>query len=273
MGSEVHLKWSQFGFRSLTLRWAKAQQMALTDKYFMMLLCLSRLFWGRAVREPFCAVLCMFKLLFVTSEGARMQIQASILSWCKSGKQTTVVAGKQNGFFPTTRCVWSMPEDKLSLPENTSRSSRQFWCFRGVFWTLFSLFLSFYQTIRDSIWTLFLFWLIVSRAELRILVSFTPALISALCPPPPSLSFFIFPDSPGLYFKARWGHCVGKTLEVHFAQRRMQSHWRRWCVPERMIESERGVGGWFWRCGGGGRRWCKQLHPRLKTFNMPVRDL
>lgn len=225
--------------------------------------------------------LCMFNLLFVTSEGARMQIKASMLACCKSGKQATVVAGKQNGFFPTTRCVWLMPEDELSLPENTCRSRRHFCCLlrqvqpdvSEVLRDSFFLFLSFYQTIGDPIWTLSLFWLIVSRAEPRILVSFTPALISALCPPPPSLAFFIFPHSPGLYFKARWGHCVVKTLEVHSAQRRMQSHWRRWCVPERMMESECGVGGWFWRCGGGGRRWCKRLNPRLKTFNMHVCDL
>lgn len=65
----------------------------------------------------------MFSLVFVTSKRARMQIQVSILSCCKSCKQATVVAGKQNRFFPTTQCVWSMPEDKVSLPENTCHSS------------------------------------------------------------------------------------------------------------------------------------------------------
>lgn len=239
MGSEVHLKWSRFGFRSLTFRWAEPQHAASVDKYFMMLLCSSRLFWGGVVRELFflCGP-CTFDSLSETSEGAGMQIQVLNFSCCKSGKQATAVAGKQNGFFPTTRCVCSMPEDKLSLPENTSRSSRQSCCLlrqvqpdvSEVLQDCFPLpqFLPNDQRPHsDSL----------SHEQSWGSLCPTPVLISACCPPPPPLAFFIFPDSPGLYFKARWGHCVVKTLEVHFAQRRMQSHWRRWCVPERMIES------------------------------------
>lgn len=222
--------------------------------------------------------LCTLNLLFVTSEGGRMQIQASILSRCKSGTQATAVAGKQNGFFPTTRCVWSMPEDKLSLPENTSCSSQQICCLlRHVQPDVSEVFRDFFplpqflpNDRRPRLNSVpFLTHCLMSRAEDPCVVYTCPH----FCPSPPSLAFFIFPDSPGLYFKARWGHCVVKTLEVHFAKRRMQSHWRRWCVPERMMESEHGVGGWFWRCGGGGRRWCKRHNPRVKTFNMHVCDL
>lgn len=91
-------------------------------------------------------------------------------------------------------------------------------------------------------------------------------LIYALCPP---LSFLIFPDSPGLCFKA---HTVGvivvsKPLKLilHIGDCNLIGEGdgcqRRWLRVSRAW-----VGGWFWRCGGGGQLWCKWLSRRVKTF-------
>lgn len=77
--------------------------------------------------------LCMFNLLFMTSEGARMQIQASILSCCKSGKQATVVAGKQK-FFPRLDVFGRCQRTAVLLPFAPGSA----WCFRRFCGTLFS---------------------------------------------------------------------------------------------------------------------------------------
>lgn len=98
----------------------------------------------------------------------------------------------------------------------------------------------------------------------RLHKSFPPALVSALCSlpsPSTSVALFHFQQSRNIFLGHNGIYCVFKLIEVKFGRK---SQWSRWCVLEQMI----GQGGWFWRCGGGGQWWCKQLNRQLKTCNM-----
>lgn len=175
--------------------------------------------------------LCTLNLLFVTSEGGRMQIQASILSRCKSGTQATAVAGKQNGFFPTTRCVWSMPEDKLSLPENTSCSSQQICCLlRHVQPDVSEVFRDFFplpqflpNDRRPRLNSVpFLTHCLTSRAEDPCVVYTCPH----FCPPPPITRFLHFSWQSRIIFQGTLGSLC------------CQNPWSSFCKKENAISLE-----------------------------------
>lgn len=103
MGSEVHLKWSRFGFRSLTFRWVEPQHAASTDKYFMMLLCSSRLFWGGVVRELFFFVCvdracstCFLRHL----KGQECKSKPQISPVARVANRPLLLLGNKMDFFP-----------------------------------------------------------------------------------------------------------------------------------------------------------------------------
>lgn len=94
----------------------------------MMLSCSSLLFWGRVVRELFCVDWACSTCFLWHLKGRECKSKLQFSPVARVANRPLLLLGNKMDFFLTTRCVCSMPEDKLSLPENTSRSSRQFCC-------------------------------------------------------------------------------------------------------------------------------------------------
>lgn len=116
-----------------------------------------------------------------------------------------------------------------------------FFCRNLFFFCSLSSFSKPLEAQLGAIWALFPFRVIVSWAELRFPL---PSFMLSAQPLHLSLNFS---QQPRIIFQGTYcrGYCSFKSIEVNFAQRRLQSHRRRWCVPEEMIESEQSVSGWM----------------------------